>query len=154
GANLGASVAGAGDVNGDGFADVIVGAPFYTTGQAFQEGAAFVFLGSASGIVHNGNFADADSQLLWDLVGVQLGASVAGAGDVDGDGYADVIVGAPVADTAFVFHGSANGIVQNGNPTNADAQLESDQVGDFGRGVAGAGDVNGDGFADVIVGAP
>ncbi len=157
-AEVGVSVAGAGDVNGDGYADVIVGAQFYSAGQSF-EGAAFVFLGSASGI-SSGNPATAAAQLESDQVDAELGRSVAGAGDVNGDGYADVIVGAHRYDAgeteegaAFVFLGSASGIA-SGNPATAAAQLESDQAGaNLGQSVAGAGDVNGDGYADVVVGA-
>jgi hypothetical protein len=107
-ANFGVSVAGAGDVNDDGYADVIVGARFYDAGQA-NEGAAFVFLGSASGIA-SGNPATAAAQLEVDQTNANLGYSVAGAGDVNGDGYADVIVGSRFYDagqtnegTAFVF---------------------------------------------------
>jgi hypothetical protein len=149
------SVAGAGDVNGDGYADVIVGSNDYDAGQA-GEGAAFVFLGSASGIA-DGDPSTAHAQLESDQAGAELG-SVAGAGDVNGDGYADVIVGIGHYDAgegaAFVFLGSASGIVRWGNPSNADAQLESNQVdANLGDPVAGAGDVNGDGYADVIVGA-
>ena len=104
--------------------------------------------------------ATADTQLESDQAGALFGTSVAGAGDVNGDGYADVIVGAPQYDAptfnegaAFVFLGGAGGI-PDGNPTTAAAQLESDQSGAFlGSAVAGAGDVNGDGAADVIVGA-
>ena len=86
------SVSGAGDVNGDGYADVIVGAIFYDAGET-DEGAAFVFLGSASGIA-DGNPATAAAQLESDQGSAHLGYSVSGAGDVNGDGYADVIVGA------------------------------------------------------------
>jgi hypothetical protein len=158
GAKLGHSVAGAGDVNGDGYADVIVGALNYDAGET-NEGAAFVFLGSASGIA-DGNPATAQAQLESNQASAYLGNSVAGAGDVDGDGYADVIVGALSYDAgefsegaAFVFLGSAAGIA-DGSPSTAHAQLESDQaVAELGRSVAGAGDVNGDGYADVIVGA-
>jgi len=91
---MGQSVAGAGDVNGDGYADVIVGAYRYEAGET-EEGAAFLFLGGASGIVANGNPANADVQLELDRGWASLGWSVAGAGDVNDDGYADVIVGAP-----------------------------------------------------------
>jgi hypothetical protein len=158
-AQLGTSVAGAGDVNGDGYADVIVGAPLYDAGQA-DEGAAFVFLGSAAG-VPDGNPATAHTQLESDQAGAQLGKSVAGAGDCNGDGYADVIVGADRYDAgendegaAFVFLGSGAGI-SGGGPVNALAQLESDQAEAYlGQSVAGAGDTNGDGYADLIVGAP
>ncbi|MBW2542445.1 MAG: FG-GAP repeat protein [Deltaproteobacteria bacterium] len=165
--NLGVSVAAAGDVNGDGYADVIVGAHLYDAGEV-DEGAAFVFLGSADGIVANGNPANADSQLESNKPEAQMGWSVAGAGDVNGDGYADVIVGAytytrlffpdPIqteAGAAFIFLGSASGIVANGTPQNADTQIISDRADSWlGYAVAGAGDIDDDGYADVIVGAP
>jgi hypothetical protein len=153
-------VAGAGDVNDDGYSDVIVSAPFYDAGE-IDEGAAFVFLGSAAGIA-DGDPSTAATQLESDQDGARLGYSVAGAGDINGDGYADVIVGANRYDAgethegaAFVFLGSASGIVANGNPANADVQLESNQAWAWlGWSVAGAGDVNNDGAPDVIVGAP
>jgi len=159
GAQLGYSVSGAGDVNGDGYADVIAGAPFYDAGQN-DEGAAFVFLGSASGVA-DGNPSNAAAQLESDQADAVLGSSVSGAGDLNGDGYADVIAGAYLYDAgennegaAFVFHGGSMGIA-DGSPANAAARLESDQAGaGLGRSVSGAGDVNGDGYADVIIGAP
>jgi hypothetical protein len=111
-------VAGAGDVNGDGYADVIVGARFYDAGQN-DEGAAFVFLGSASGIA-SGNPSTANAQLESDQLSAELGVSVAGPGDVDGDGFADVIVGSSLYDAgeldegaAFVFYGGGGA---NGRP--------------------------------------
>ena len=155
-AYLGISVASAGDVNGDGYGDVITGAYRY---DVTDEGAAFVFHGSASGIGDR-NPASSDTQLEANQSGALLGSSVATAGDVNGDGYSDVIVGANFYDSgetddgaAFVFLGGATGIA-DGNPATAAAKLESDQTeSDFGYSVASAGDVNGDGFADVIVGA-
>jgi hypothetical protein len=111
---LGSSVSGAGDVNGDGYADVIVGAAHYDAGETY-EGFAFVFLGSAAGIA-DGSPATAAAQLESDQVMAELGYSVAGAGDVNGDGYADVIVGARRYDVpesnegaAFVFLGNGGG---------------------------------------------
>jgi hypothetical protein len=150
GARFGSSVAGAGDVNGDGFADVVVGARAFDHGQV-DEGAAFVYFGGTGGFD-----ATADALLESNQAGAMLGSSVAGAGDVNGDGFADLIVGAIRYDsgqvnegTAFVYLGAAGAF----DPV-ADAQLESNQAdADFGESVAGAGDVNGDGFADVIVGA-
>jgi hypothetical protein len=161
GMRFGWSVASAGDVNGDGFADVIVGAPFWenTVGGQVDEGAAFVFLGSASGVAY-GTPTNAHAQLEANRSSSSFGWSVASAGDVDGDGYADVVVGAPAYDNptgnegvAYVFLGSASGVA-HGNPTTALAQIESDQIDALlGESVASAGDVNGDGFADVIAGA-
>ncbi len=154
GAEMGENVAGAGDVNGDGYDDVIVGAWHYDAGET-DEGAAFIFLGSAAGIA-NGTPATAQTRLEGDLAGAEFGVNVGGAGDVNGDGYADVIVGAwHYADqgAAFVFHGSATGIA-NGTPATAQTRLVSEQAGaQMGISVDGAGDVNGDGYADVVVGA-
>ena len=154
-AYLGLAVAGAGDVNGDGYADVVVAAPYYDGGQA-AEGRAYVYHGSAAGLSTAANWTAESNQ-----ANARFGFSVAGAGDVNGDGYADVVIGAYYYDggqtdegAAFVYHGSAAGLGDNGTPANADWTAESDQANArFGISVAGAGDVNGDGYADVVVGA-
>jgi hypothetical protein len=159
---FGNSVAGAGDVDNNGYADVIVGAPLYDAGEP-AEGAAFVFLARDEGTgIADGGPSTASSQLESDQDSAKMGQSVAGIGDINGDSFADVIVGAYRYDAgeteegaAFVFLGSDSGIVANGNPANADVQLESDQPWAWlGWSVAGAGDVNGDGAPDTIVGAP
>jgi uncharacterized repeat protein (TIGR01451 family) len=161
---FGFSVSSAGDVNGDGFDDVIVGAPGWDGGQQ-GEGAAFVFLGSASGIVGS-DPSTAQAHIESNQPLAAFGVSVSGAGDVNHDGYDDVIVGAnfyrstlpgtqlAVEGAAFVFLGSASG-VQGRDPATAHASIFSDDnEAEFGEVVAGAGDVNGDGFDDVIVSAP
>jgi len=154
GAQFAFSVATAGDVNGDGYSDVLVGAWLYDNGQT-DEGRAFVFLGSASGLV-----TITSSVATFEQGGNQLGYSVASAGDVNGDGYSDVIVGAPFHDNgqadegrAGLYLGSIGGCCAFEEPPAWTA--ESDQVNAlFGASVASAGDVNGDGYSDVLVGAP
>jgi Secretion system C-terminal sorting domain/FG-GAP repeat/FG-GAP-like repeat len=150
-AAMGYAVASAGDVNGDGYKDVIVGAYLYDNGQ-IDEGVAFVYYGSVSGI-NIGSFVLLERNITLR----NFGRDVSSAGDVNGDGYSDVIVGDPSNSNgesfeggAFVFHGSAAGII-----TTIAATVESNQTNaQMGFGVASAGDVNGDGFSDVIAGAP
>ncbi len=145
-ARLGGSVATAGDVDGDGFSDVIIGAYSYDNGQ-IDEGAAFIYTGSAGGL---------EPLPAWrfegDQVGARFGWSVGTAGDVNGDGYSDIIVGAPVyangqinEGRAYVYHGGAG--------LSLAWTVEINQEAFFGESVATAGDVNADGFSDVIVGA-
>jgi hypothetical protein len=129
---------------------VIVGARMYDNGQA-DEGRAFVYLGSAAGLATTAAWTAESNQAF-----ALFGASVATAGDVNGDGYSDVIVGAYQYDNgqtdegrAFVYLGSAAGLA-----TTPAWTAESDQASAaFGSSVATAGDVNGDGYGDVIVGA-
>jgi len=149
-ADFGYSVASAGDVNGDGYDDVIVGAPYYTNGQT-NEGRVYVYYGSAGGLSPTYGWT-AES----DRASALFGRSVASAGDVNGDGFDDVIVGAYAYTNektnegrAYLYIGSSSGL------SNITAwTAESDQTSAlFGNSVASAGDVNGDGFDDIIVGA-
>lgn len=151
-AQMGMSVASAGDVNGDGYDDVIVGAPFYDLGEA-AEGVAFVYNGSISGLITNSY-----SILQKNQANSYFGGSVAGAGDVNGDGFDDVLVGAKDytdglinEGSVFIYFGSGTGIDPGGVPQ----VLQRDVANaDFGFVVAGAGDINRDGYADIAIGAP
>lgn len=154
-AEFGCAVAGLGDVNGDGYTDALIGA-FELDNGAIDEGNAYVYYGSGSGLPFTPNVI-LDNPT--NDTGGKFGDSIAGLGDVNGDGYADAIVGAYHQDrgatdegNAFVYYGSSAGLAPMpdealDNPTNQAA-------GAFGAGVAGFGDINADGYADVVVGAP
>jgi hypothetical protein len=168
-AESGWSVAGAGDINGDGFADVIIGNPGVSPHGAFS-GSSYVVFGKASGFATNVDLSTLDGRDGFRLDGVgthsQSGSSVSGAGDVNGDGFADLIVGAHGADahgdssgSSYVVFGKASGFPKRINLSTLDGSngFRLDGVAAFdesGWSVSGAGDVNGDGVADLIVGAP
>lgn len=149
---LGTSVSDAGDVNRDGYDDVIVSAPSYGTANANLCGAVMICLGSGSGIVSPGTVVTSG------LAGTKMGNSLDNAGDLNGDGYSDIAVGANLANignvsegAVYIWHGSSSGIP---NSSLATKMLQSDQNNaEMGISVAGAGDVNGDGFSDLIVGS-
>jgi hypothetical protein len=147
-ADLGYSVGTAGDVNGDGYGDVVVGARWYDNGQE-NEGVVLAFYGSDTGLSTEPDWMAESNQ-----ISAGLGSSVSTAGDVNGDGYDDVIAGAPHADedegVTFIFFGSDTGLSADPDWTVPGDQAEAQ----FGSSVASAGNVNGDAYDDVVVGAP
>jgi hypothetical protein len=154
--DFGWSASGSGDVNGDGFHDVVVGAPGYDA----WTGRAYVFLGNGS-LAPVISASDANVTLSGPGAGDRFGHSVAGA-DLGSDGYSDIMVGAPFNDTMdgsktdagaiYVFNGTASvsDIIGSGNMTRY-GETASDH---FGWSVFGAVDVNDDSFGDLMVGAP
>jgi hypothetical protein len=164
----GNSVASAGDVNGDGFADLVIGA-YLADAHGHYSGASYVVFGHAGGFSANIDLSSLDGSNGFKLSGEAAvdvsGCSVASAGDVNGDGFADVIIGAYGADphgtfsgASYVVFGHAGGFAANVDLSSLDGsdgfKLSGVAASDFtGRKVASAGDVNGDGFADIIMGA-
>jgi hypothetical protein len=150
---LGGTVGTAGDVNSDGYDDVIVGAAYLECWDADASplGKAYVFHGSSSGLA---SVPDWTAELV--QTGAIFGDLVATAGDVNDDGYDDVLVGAAYYDNdqadegaAFLYLGSGAGLF-----TEHAWMVEGDQANaEFGFGAGRAGDVNGDGVDDVIAGA-
>jgi len=154
-AGAGVSVSSAGDVDGDGVADVFLGAAGDVTAGE-DAGAAYLFLGPAEG---ERSLSTADAALFGANAGDRAGGSVASAGDADGDGHDDLLVGATEARLGVQARGGA--YLVHGPVTaelfldDADAALRGERDGDeAGHSVAFVGDVDGDGFEDLLVGAP
>ncbi len=150
----GLAVSSGGDVDGDGLADVLVGAPHKDVIE-YDEGRAYLVLGGASA---DAGLASAAVATVSSTVGGHaVGTSVDIARDIDGDGYDDVVLGAPGSysaadpDRAAVFFGPVSGALDIGA---ADVAVDPAGWGRAGAAVAGLGDIDGDGLGDVIVGAP
>ncbi len=151
--NAGYSVSGAGDVNDDGRADVLVDAAFQSAGAPYA-GAAYLVLGPVSGTF---DLSLADAKLLGEGTRDYVG-KVSDAGDVDADGHDDLLVGASQnsdrgrnSGAAYLVLGPVTG---TRDLSVADAKLVGEATNDIaGNSISGAGDVDGDGHDDVLVGA-
>jgi hypothetical protein len=144
GARAGIGISGGGDIDGDGLDDILVGADR----QAKEAGAVYVLRGPVTA----GDLSDADWILYGAVAGDNLGEVVIAAGDLDGDGRDDLLLGAPAAATAYLVSWSAGG--EELISTAASAQIIGAEDSELGMALSVVGDVDGDGTADVAVGAP
>lgn len=165
----GRSIASAGDINGDGFEDLVIGAPFATSGAVFA-GEAYVVFGSDQTLTSPLSLSSLTSDNGLVITGANVfdsvGYSVSSAGDINGDGIDDLVIGAPnsslgasYAGATFVVFGRETGLpatlsVSDLDGSNGFVVLGSDTYSSSGTSVSGAGDVNGDGLDDLIIGAP
>lgn len=138
------SHASAGDVNGDGVSDIIIGAPRnpYFATLAFPSGVVQVFSGADGSMIH---------EILGSITERDFGKAVDGAGDVNNDGFDDFIVGIPRDETFLPLHGSAR-IYSGLDGTVLYQVLGGNILSEAGFAVAGLGDINGDGHSDFAVG--
>jgi hypothetical protein len=146
--NYGYSVSAAGDLNDDGYDDVLVGA----SGYKLDEGRLFVYYGAATGVS-----VDTEQTVEASDAGNADGYSkiLAALGDVDGDGYDDIGVGAPSWNNdqgaLYFYFGSSTGLSAESEDIFEASNAASDSY--FGGAISRAGDVDGDGYDDVLVGA-
>ncbi len=160
GARLGFSVGGAGDIDGDGYDDA-------ATTSIFSNTSGFVVYGKPDGFSRVTTLDPADGRDVDRIIGSSFTANIDGAGDFDGDGYADVIFGETVGDSAGGPNRGGQAIVLYGGPAGLADDIRIDALTTaqgfaltgsaadelVGGSVAGAGDVNGDGYADIVIGA-
>jgi len=152
----------AGDVNGDGYDDLVIGARYNSDAHSYNSGQVYLVLGKSSGWTSGADLSAASASFLGEEAYDEAGYSVSGAGDVNNDGYDDFVIGARYSDDfttnagqAYLILGKSSGWSMNTDLSSASASFRGEGMWDeAGYSVSGAGDVNRDGYDDFLVGAP
>ncbi|MEH2369399.1 beta strand repeat-containing protein [Nostoc sp.] len=153
----GNSVSNAGDINGDGFDDLIIGASGADLNGQRDAGSSYVVFGSNSGFGASFNLSSLNGSNGFVINGIDAddlsGRFVSSAGDINGDGFDDLIIGANSAGSSYVVFGSNSGFGASLNLSSLNGSNGFVLNGIGGSSVSSAGDINGDGFDDLIIGA-
>ena len=161
------AVSGAGDINGDGYDDVVVGAPYASPNGRTSSGISYIIFGNQTDFLGDINLANLTITQGFTIVGANVadknGFSVSEAGDIDNDGFDDIIIGAPYAAStagiSYVIFGQKTSLNTNINLSTLDSSRGFSIIGNArkynsGYAVSNAGDINADGYADIVIGIP
>ena len=165
----GRSVSNAGDVNNDGYDDIIIGSPLAEPSSRNEAGTSYVIYGNSTASNTNIDLLNLGSRgfaIYGAAINDQSGISVSNAGDINNDGYDDIIIGASYATTSSREYAGTSYVIYGGNTasnTNIDllslgnrgfAIFGAATQDNSGTSVSNAGDVNNDGYDDIIIGSP
>lgn len=152
----GVAIASAGDVDGDGFDDILIGADENDDGGD-RAGKAYLVLGGASGWSMDIPLAGADASFIAEGAGDHVGGAVASAGDVDGDGFDEILIGATWRGQwqgeAYLLRGRETGWALDTDLAAADASFVGEDTYDYAGFILASGDVDGNGNSDLLISA-